>query len=348
MRPFKAFAPVVAVTILLAASAVFAQADVALFDYQVNAKAQTDQGAPMLVLKAREFVERGTVTLQREGGKEQVVRLGRMKPGEEKRIAFRQPKGSYKWRISVEGESQFDQTTSSAFETQVSWVDPIRLSVDPEKVDLGAGKLILTSNVPLESVDIEVFDKSGAKVLQTTKSLGRKYGDVPVTWKPTGADVGAIRLKATDVAGFWNAVVLEPFWVEIPHREVIFDFGKATWQETETAKLDETLEGVTSAMKKHASKGLAMQLYIVGYTDTVGSHSDNMKLSTARARAIAQWFRKAGVKIPIRFQGFGESVLAVPTPDNTPEAGNRRALYILGNAPPPTSGQIPKSNWKRL
>ena len=35
------------------------------------------------------------------------------------------------------------------------------------------------------------------------------------------------------------------------------------------------------------------------------------------------------VCIPIYFQGFGEEVLAKPTPDETDEPLNRRALYIL-------------------
>lgn len=329
-------------------SVLFAQGDAALFDYQVNAKAQTDSGAPVLILQAREFIERGEVRMQRDGGKEEVIRLGKMKPGQQKRIAFNQPKGTYKWKITVTGESQFKQTMESAFETEVSWVDPIRLSVDPQKVEVGSGKLYLNSNVPLQSVDIEVFDNSGNKFVETTQTVAGQSGDVLVTWSPARGEVGAIRLKATDTAGFWNAVVLEPFWVEIPHREVIFDFGKATWQAEETPKLDETLKGVQDAMQKHEKKGLQMQLYIVGYTDTVGGHADNNQLSTARAKAIAAWFRKAGIKLPIYYQGFGESVLAVQTPDNTPEPRNRRALYILGNAPPPTSGQIPRGNWKRL
>ena len=143
-------------------------------------------------------------------------------------------------------------------------------------------------------------------------------------------------------------MLLEPFWVDIPHREVVFHFGKATWDDTETPKLEETLVAVRAAMKNHERKGLQMQLYIAGYTDTVGSAADNQTLSTARARAIATWFRKAGLDIPILYQGFGESVLAVNTADNTPEARNRRALYILGNAPPPKSAQVPRNAWKRL
>lgn len=330
------------------ASDAAAQADAALFDYQVNAKVQTDQGTPVLVLRAREFIKSGSVTLERSDGKKDTVNIGKLKPGQEKRIPFRQPKGAFKWKITVAGESQFNQTMNQEFETETAWVDPIQLSVNPELVHVGDGKLILRSNVPLEKVDIEVFDKSGKKFVETTQTMEGKGGDLEVSWAPANPDVGAIRLKATDVAGFWSAVLLEPFWVDIPHREVEFHFGKSTWDDSETPKLEETLDAVRTAMKEHERKGLKVQLYIAGYTDTVGGPGDNMTLSTSRARAIAAWFRKSGLDIPLLYQGFGESVLHVQTPDNTPEARNRCAVYILGNAPPPTSSQIPRRNWKRL
>lgn len=334
---------------IFASPALWAQANQTLFDYKVNAKAQTDQGAPVLILRAREFIKSGKVEMKRADGKDtHVARIGKMKPGQEKRVAFRQPKGAFGWEVTVTGETQFGQTLSMKFETETAWVDPIRLQVDPQEVKVGEGELILHSNVALDKVDIEVFDNDGQKFVNTTASIGGKSGAVPISWSPTKPEVGAIRLKAYDVAGFWNAVVLEPFWVEIPHKEVIFNFGKATWEEKETPKLKETFQGVRDAMKKHKKKGLQMQLYIAGYTDTVGGKADNMKLSRERARAIAHWFRKAGLDIPIYYQGFGESVLEVSTPDNTPEERNRRALYILGNAPPPTSGQIPRANWKKL
>ena len=336
-------------TVALVAVDASAQADAPLFDYEVKAKVQTDQGQPVLVLRAREFISSGTVTMERSDGDKRTTKIGKLKPGQEKRISFKQPRNSaYDWKISVSGKSQFNQTMDQEFTTQTAWVDPIKLQVKPETVKVGEGRLTLRSNVPLAKVDIEVFDKKGNKIAERTQQIGGKNGDLPITWDSSSPEVGAIRLRATDMADFWSAVLLEPFWVDIPHREVVFHFGKATWDDTETPKLQETLQAVNQAIEAHKHKGLQMQLYIAGYTDTVGGAADNNQLSTSRARAIAGWFRKAGVSLPIFYQGFGESVLAVQTPDNTPEARNRRALYILGNATPPTSGQIPRRNWKKL
>ncbi len=67
-----------------------------------------------------------------------------------------------------------------------------------------------------------------------------------------------------------------------------------------------------------------------------------------RAQAIASYFKRKGIKIPIFYQGFGEDVLWVKTDDNVDESRNRRALYLLGNQRPPISDMIPRSEWKRL
>lgn len=333
---------------LLFAPWVTAQAGQALFDYQLKNVAQTDDGSPMLTLRAREFIKSGSVVMKRGDGKTDRMNLGSMKPGQEKKIPFKQGKGSHSYEVHISGTTQFDQTLDMSFVTDVHYVDPIKLTVDRDLVRLAEGELVLGTNVPLDKVDIEVFDEAGNKLVERTQIVGGRGGQVTITWPPPGKEVSGIRLTAHDVAGFWAGIILEPFFVEIPHEDIVFDFGKATWQTSEEPKLDVTLKQIQEALKKHKDKGLNVSMYVAGYTDTVGPPGDNMKLSSERARAIGAWFKKKGLKIDVFYQGFGESVLAVNTPDNTPEERNRRAVYILGNAPPPTSPQIPKANWKRL
>ncbi|MEL6179734.1 MAG: OmpA family protein, partial [Myxococcota bacterium] len=156
-----------------------------------------------------------------------------------------------------------------------------------------------------------------------------------------------IDIKIHDQMGFWQTVELVPFTVDIPHDEVNFDSGKATFAASEEGKLEKTYVLLSQELEKHGSD-LEISLYIAGYTDTVGPARANIGLSTSRARAIAAWFRKRGIRIPIYYQGFGESVLAVQTADNVDEKRNRRALYILGNQKPLRSAQLPRSDWKLL
>ena len=70
-----------------------------------------------------------------------------------------------------------------------------------------------------------------------------------------------------------------------------------------------------------------------GFTDTVGSPRHNDKLSIARAESVATELSQAGVERErIQTRGFGERELAVETPDQTPEARNRRVVVRLANS----------------
>ena len=318
------------------------------FEFQLKNKVQRGQGKPVLILRAAEAVKKAKISMVRSDGKKRTVNVGSMAEGKTKKIFFKQPAGIYTYDITVTGTTRSGKEMKTTFETEVAWIDPIKLGINKDYVDLAKGQLVLSTNVALTKVDIEVYGKGGTVIHTSTQKIDAMRGDLTINWSPTAGEVGAVKIKATDVAGFWNAVILEPFFVDIPHQELEFETGKATWDEAETPKLTETLERIRIAMKKHRSKGLNLQLYIAGYTDTVGSAASNMSLSRARAKSIAKWFRKSGLRLQIYYQGFGETAQAVKTADNIDEKKNRRAIYLLGNTKPPTSTQLPKSNWGKL
>jgi outer membrane protein OmpA-like peptidoglycan-associated protein len=69
---------------------------------------------------------------------------------------------------------------------------------------------------------------------------------------------------------------------------------------------------------------------IEGHTDTVGSAELNQALSERRAAAVRDFLiRRYGVS-PSRIEaiGLGQTQLLVPTPDNTPNARNRRVQVV--------------------
>ena len=317
------------------------------FQYKVNNRVQSDQGYPTLTLQAAGEIKKGKVHFERSDGKKFTRTLGSMGSGQTKKIAIKQPSGTFAYDVRIEATGLDGETVEMKIDFEATLAEPIKLSVDPDEARIGKGEVPVHSNRPIDKVEIEVFDSKGKKLYAGVQEIGGKSGDFKVKW-PTKQDVGGIRVKAWDVDGFWQSILLEPFWVKIPHKEVIFNFGKASWDKSEVPKLKSSLKNIREAMRKHRDKGLKMQLYVAGYTDTVGKKSSNMQLSTARAEAIGEWFKKHGLDIPIYYQGFGESVLAVQTPDETKEAKNRRAIYILGNARPPASGAIPRSDWKRV
>ena len=64
---------------------------------------------------------------------------------------------------------------------------------------------------------------------------------------------------------------------------------------------------------------------VYGHTDTVGSTSSNQALSERRAQAVSNYLTSRGVNSArIRWMGFGETQLKVPTADGVNEPLNRR------------------------
>jgi outer membrane protein OmpA-like peptidoglycan-associated protein len=69
----------------------------------------------------------------------------------------------------------------------------------------------------------------------------------------------------------------------------------------------------------------APDVTVVGHTDTTGTPQRNIELGLSRANIVRNRLLATGVDGSIiSVASFGEAVLLVPTPDNTPEAGNRR------------------------
>jgi outer membrane protein OmpA-like peptidoglycan-associated protein len=103
---------------------------------------------------------------------------------------------------------------------------------------------------------------------------------------------------------------------------------------------------------ERSQRFVKMQLFVAGHTDTVGPSARNRALSLDRARAIAAYFQRKGLALPIAYAGFGEDVLKVKTPDETDERRNRRADYVIAprGAPPPFKGPYLKAHaaWKQL
>lgn len=82
------------------------------------------------------------------------------------------------------------------------------------------------------------------------------------------------------------------------------------------------LNDVVADFKK---RGASSTVAINGHTDTAGTNAYNLGLSKRRAEAVRSELVKLGVpanKMVVTF--FGEDMLRVKTPDNKPEAGNRR------------------------
>jgi OmpA-OmpF porin, OOP family len=96
---------------------------------------------------------------------------------------------------------------------------------------------------------------------------------------------------------------------------------------------DKLTEEARHAVVTAANKAKAYSrpnIVVVGYTDTAGPENYNQKLSELRSQAVAKVFESEGIPTSvIMTSGKGQNDLAVPTPDDVPNPGNRRATIII-------------------
>lgn len=227
--------------------------------------------------------------------------------------------------------------------------DKLTMQVDRTKIDLKAHRLVVELSRPASRVEVKVFGEDKSILAEETVRPGEAAASEPIVIRWTQASdaaVARIEIYGYDQEDHWVGVAIIPWNVQIPHEEVHFESDKATILKPEIPKLQDSLTRINEAIERYRELG-HIQLFIAGHTDTVGSPSYNLELSRRRAQAIAAWFVKNQVGIPVAFEGFGESSPLVETKDEVDEPRNRRVDYILSVEPPSgKSGKTPA--WRYL
>ncbi len=124
--------------------------------------------------------------------------------------------------------------------------------------------------------------------------------------------------------GFYKNVQLisAPMAAETPEvqslqADALFDFDRAVLKDQYKPELD--------AIAQQLVGDTTTQVLVWGFTDTAGPAGYNQGLSERRAEAVADYLESQGVtRDRMSLRGFGETNLAVQTPDGTPNAQNRR------------------------
>ena len=304
---------------------------------------------PHVVLKALEL------KLVNEAGKT-VARKTWKSPRKNQPLTIRwtPPVGQSDWSARCIGTYE-DGRQTSAFKFRIISIGPLKVGVRKQDVDFSKGSLFLTSNQGLTRADLEGFDSAGASVFDERVELGGRSGRLEIKFPADSkTELKKLELKVYDLANQWTSFRFVNWYLEIEQDQVVFESGKWDLRPAEAKKIDPVVKRIDSEIQRYRTElgsdranldGL--KLYVAGCTDTVGSHTDNLRLSKNRARSIARYLRSKRVKAEIFYEGFGESLLAVPTADNVPEAKNRRAIYILTPGEP--KGLSRKgSRWHRL
>lgn len=205
-----------------------------------------------------------------------------------------------------------------------------------EEISVRVSQQVQTAEIVAYGAEKKVLD-------QQTLSLNAGPGEIVLPWVGGVRDTVLIDVtlrNADSFAGF----TYSPWYLDIPHQDVLFESNAYIIDESEEWKLESTLKELQEVLRKYGSV-VPVKLYIAGCTDTVGDASHNKKLSNQRAKAISDWLRGHGYDAPIYYYGFGESLQAVKTGDGVDESANRRVLYIVTSD---TQPDLPSVSWRQL
>ena len=92
-----------------------------------------------------------------------------------------------------------------------------------------------------------------------------------------------------------------------------------------SAALDERSEAELRQLLRLLADNPGLRILIGGHTDDVGSDTDNLRLSEARARAVRDYLVAAGISAErLEYRGYGESRPLQPGNSEAARALNRR------------------------
>lgn len=335
-----------ALFVIAASSLAFADAiDVAL----ENTLVMKGRGNPRVKVSILEPIAGFKLKLTRSDGKHFEWKGGG-RPGVVRTLDLDSPVGKFTWKgeLSINFPNATTGEMPLEFETQL--VEPLKLMIDKDKdVDLAKRTITFRLSNPAGKAELKVLMDTGDFAFDGEIPFDGEPPNTPltVTWPEHAGNPLKISLKGFDSLGVFIGVDFFPWSFEIPHDDVTFDTGKWDIRAEEQQKLDDSAAKAREAIQKFG-KFAEVTLFVVGHTDTVGPTSSNRTLSLNRARAIAGYFRKKGISIPIRYAGFGEEALAVGTADEVDELRNRRVQYIISIDPPRITNAQFAPPWQRL
>jgi outer membrane protein OmpA-like peptidoglycan-associated protein len=311
-------------------------------------QAALGKGLPALRVHIEEPIAGFEVKLKRSDGQEVRVKGGG-KPGVTRTLSLEQPEGRFHYEGELVVRFPDAEEASMPLSFDAELLGPLRLTVVPEDVDVEGRELRFKLSRPASRAKVTVLMDTGEKAFDGEVPFQGEPAGTPleVRWPAAEGRVLRISLQAFDTSDFFTGVELFPWRVDIPHEEVIFPTGSAEVPAVERRKLDASHALIADAVSRYG-RFARLRLYILGHTDTVGDTASNRELSLKRARGIAAYLRKRGLELPIFYEGFGEQSPSVATPDETDEAANRRAEYILAVEPPALSSTPFPPRWRKL
>jgi peptidoglycan-associated lipoprotein len=137
----------------------------------------------------------------------------------------------------------------------------------------------------------------------------------------SAADCGVFKVTAQQVqSDFGDALKAAPRKPEV--YLLYFDLG--------TTRLVASSRALLPTIVQRARLRKGADVSVIGHTDTKASTHSNEVLARRRAERVASELHRARLAVTaIEVDSYGESLLLIPTPDETPEPRNRRVEVTL-------------------
>lgn len=258
----------------------------------------------------------------------------------------REPRAPQVWRLDLKGKSggaEFD----GWFELPFGPVPSIDFELRESEFRASDRWFVVRPNADVVRTRLVVRGESGEVVLQSDDRVNLKAGQDVRVFLPVEEPILTVEYLMETSTGANREYRYIPWELKAEIRSLNFDSGQATIHADDMPILRDTLEQVASTVSRLGGM-VPLELYVGGYTDTVGTTASNDSLSRNRARAIARFMRENGVEVPIYYQGFGERVPVENLGDNVPSEANRRAVFVLRAGKPDVNALFPNDRWERL
>ncbi len=317
-------------------------------DVSVTSGAQLGKGNPSVNIHIQEKIMGFRLNLKRSDGKDIEVKGGG-KVGQTRVVELPQPEGKFSYTGALTINLPNGTTSEMALQFDASLWGPLHMKADKADIDFEKRTVKFTLSRPAAKAQLKVLMDTGKYAFNGEIPFNQEPANTPLTvgWPEAKGKVMTVTLTAWDSEAYFTGVEFSPWQIDIAHKEVSFASGKWDVSREEADKLDESYVQITDVVNKFGQLA-EVKLYVIGHTDTVGKSDANRTLSLNRARSIASWLRKRGVKIATFVEGYGEEALLVGTADETAEAKNRRADYIM-SIEAPTLGKVPFApKWQRM
>jgi outer membrane protein OmpA-like peptidoglycan-associated protein len=233
-----------------------------------------------------------------------------------------------------------------AAEIAYTYAAPLSIDLAGASADRRTARIRVPVTGPVESAEIVAYGAHRAQIARVETRVGAGPGPIELPWPGDVAETVLLEVTLRNGPS-WTSFEYSPWFLDIPHQDVLFETDRSAILAAEEPKLRDTLAQLEEVLDKYGAV-VPVQLYISGCTDTVGDPGHNLALSRDRARAIAAWLRAHGYDRPIWYHGFGEGWLAISTGDGVDNAANRRAVYVVGASPPGQDAGVPAVSWTPL